>query len=97
LGPVFAAYSVVTAFLSGIFCGSAVNFFSRDEKETGHRSEECPYCAARKRNVFRRIVEYGFMAIPRDINKALFVGILLSGVFGALVPENYFAARCPEG
>jgi len=35
-------------------------------------------------------LNYGFVTLPRDIGKALLVGLLIAGVISALVPPDYF-------
>ncbi len=90
LGWVFAIFRATVAFLSGITCGAAVAAVSpRDETERMECHDEC--CRPSTQPAIQRMLSYGFLTLPRSIAKAVVVGIILSGVMGALVPEDYFA------
>jgi uncharacterized membrane protein YraQ (UPF0718 family) len=39
------------------------------------------------------MLSYGFISLPRDIARAMLLGIVISGIISGLVPENYFADR----
>ena len=90
LGWVFAVVRALAAFLSGIICGTAVAAASpKDEPEA---PEENPAPAAPAAPIWIRMLRHGFVTLPRDIAKALLVGILISGLISALVPDDFFAA-----
>lgn len=44
-----------------------------------------------------RALRFGFLTLPRDIGKALLVGLVIAGVFSAIVPKNYFADHLGTG
>lgn len=95
LGPVFAVFRPVVAFLSGILGGILVNVFGY---EKGAPPDEHPTCTAEccsgagnHRGGPMRAVRYGFVTLPRDIHKALIVGILIAGAISAAVPDDFFA------
>ncbi len=95
LGPVFAVFRPVVAFLSGIAGGIFVNFFGY---EKGGAPDAHPACTAEccggagsRRGGLAQALRYGFVTLPRDINKALIVGILVAGAISAAVPEDFFA------
>jgi len=101
LGPVFAVFRPVVAFLSGLLGGALVNAFGR---ETGPAAETRPACTAEccspvegRRGGFARAMRYGFMTLPRDINKALIVGIIVAGAISAALPDNYLAGALGGG
>jgi uncharacterized membrane protein YraQ (UPF0718 family) len=95
LGPVYAVFRPVAAFVSGILGGSAVSLIEKEETAAPGRdhSGACAACGApaRKKGL-RQALSYGFITLPRDINKALIAGVLIAGVIGALVPDDFFAA-----
>ncbi len=95
LGPVFAVFRPMVAFLSGILGGVLVNVFGY---EKGAAPDEHPACTAEccggagnHGSGLMRAVRYGFVTLPRDIHKALIVGILIAGVISAAVPDDFFA------
>jgi uncharacterized membrane protein YraQ (UPF0718 family)/copper chaperone CopZ len=95
LGPVFAIFRPVVAFLSGILGGVLVNVFGY---EKGAAPDERPACTAEccsgaenHGGGLLRGVRYGFVTLPRDIHKALVVGILIAGAISAAIPDDFFA------
>jgi uncharacterized membrane protein YraQ (UPF0718 family)/copper chaperone CopZ len=95
LGPVFAIFRPVVAFTSGILGGALVNLFGY---EKGVSADEHPTCTAEcctgvenGGSGLLRGVRYGFVALPRDIHRALIVGILIAGAITAAVPRDFFA------
>lgn len=99
LGPLFATFGLVTAFVSGILCGlveESVN--GRDEAAAQPRGESCCRCAARtRRGALTAVLRHAFVTLPREIGRAMLFGILLSGLLSALVPDNYFADKLTPG
>jgi uncharacterized membrane protein YraQ (UPF0718 family) len=93
LGPLFAVFRVLVAFITGILCGASVEAFTAPsaESENGCEDEQCPSCnPAPKAYRWKQVFSYGFGVLPRDIGRALLIGILISGLLGALVPEDFF-------
>ena len=95
LGPVFAVFRPVVAFVSGLLGGILVNLFGY---EKGAAPEERLACTAeccsgaRNHGGLLRGLRYGFVTLPRDINKALIIGILIAGAISAAVPEDYLSS-----
>ncbi|MBP7276144.1 MAG: permease, partial [Kiritimatiellae bacterium] len=98
LGPVFAVVRPLVAFISGTFCGWAVDAWGRaptlHEGESTPSSEQSPVPVM---PAWRRALRHGFVVLPRDIYRALLLGLVVAGVLGALMPADYFASRFPEG
>jgi len=95
LGPVFAIFRPVVAFLSGLFGGILVNLFGYDKAVS---VGEHPVCTAEccsgdgGRGVgVLRAFKYGFVTLPKDINKALIIGIIVAGGISAAIPDNYLS------
>jgi len=101
LGAAFAVYRPVVALAPGLLGGFLVMLFTRpDADPAGQANAEAnaesdapvfdacccegqtPPCA------IRRILEYGFVTLPRDIGPALLVGVAIAGGIAALVPPN---------
>jgi len=94
LGPVFAIFRPVVAFVSGLFGGLLVNIFGYDK---GSSIDEHPVCTAEccsgdgGRGGILGVVRYGFVTLPGDINKALIIGIVIAGGISAAIPDNYLS------
>ena len=95
LGPVFAVFRPVVSFVSGVFGGALVNTFGGAR---GSSEVNAPVCVGEcctgepGQNRFLRAIRYGFVTLPRDINKALIIGVVIAGLIAAVVPDDYFAA-----
>ncbi len=93
LGAVFALFRTLVAFITGVICGVSVETFAPglEPDAKGGDDEECPAChPQQKARRWRQVFSYGFGVLPRDIGRALLLGILISGLLGALVPEDFF-------
>jgi len=100
LGPLFAVFRPLAAFVTGIVGGGLINIFEpskgNENRNQPERSEEC--CSGEKNN--RRIIrglKYGFVTLPRDIGRAMLVGLVIAAAISALVPDSYFAERLGTG
>ena len=96
LGPVFAVFRPLFAFVSGVFGGAAVNLLDRGGGGgTAQKGPVCVDCDAdggHRSAGMGGALRYGFHTLPGDINRALIAGILLAGLIGALVPDDFFAS-----
>lgn len=98
LGPIFAIFRPVAAFATGIIGGSLVDAF---EPKTAQQSPEkctdecCSDTAAEGRA--QRALKYGFITLPRDIGKAMLVGLIAAAVISVLVPSDFFAEHLGTG
>ncbi len=100
LGPVFAVFRPFAALASGLIGGAIVALSSPDRSadDAGGRTCEAECCAGQPgRGVVSRIITYGFVTLPRDIGKALLIGLAVAGVISALVPDDYFAGLLGAG
>ena len=100
LGPLFAVFSPIAAFVTGIVGGIMVNFLDRSsvvvESNRPSCDDECCHPIARK-NRFGMALRYGFVVLPRDIAKPLLVGVAIAAFISALVPDDFFAEKLPGG
>ncbi len=96
LGPVFAIFRPVVAFLSGLFGGILVNLFGYEKGAVIEENEtctaECCSGADNDKGGFLRALKYGFITLPRDINKALVIGVLIAGIITAAIPDDYLSS-----
>jgi uncharacterized membrane protein YraQ (UPF0718 family)/copper chaperone CopZ len=96
LGPVFAIFRPLFAFVSGIFGGGLVNALEGDgENDNPAKDPACLTCRSEGSHAGAGVtgaLRYGFHTLPGDINRALIVGIILAGLIGSLVPDDFFAS-----
>lgn len=96
LGPVFAVFRPLMALVTGLFGGCIVNAFSRDHKGVNHPpskcTDECCENTDNKRRITRGL-KYGFVTLPRDIGKAMFVGLIIAAIISAIIPDDFFADK----
>lgn len=96
LGPVFAVFRPLAAFVSGLIGGALLIPFEKDDpvhSQSAERcNEECCYSGdANWRGRFIHILRHGFVTLPEDIYKPLVVGIILAAIISAAVPDDFFA------
>lgn len=93
LGPIFAVFRPLAALLSGLLGGSLVSLLTSGEKTPGSAAhcEEACCSGGQEHGRASRVFRYGFVALPRDIGKALIIGLLIAGAISVLVPKDYFA------
>ncbi len=99
LGPVFTVLRPLAALISGLAGGYLVDRLTGRENKIGTApsSENGPECRCKKdagdnENAFNRIaaaLRYGFMILPREIGNALLLGLVISALIGAFLPENF--------
>lgn len=99
LGPVFAIYRPIAALLSGAVGGAIVSVVEKEDLpgKTEKCHDVCCDTAAKQRGPISRILEYGFVTLPRDIARTLLVGLAVAALISAVVPEGYFSNVVPPG
>jgi len=100
LGPVFAVFRPLVSFVSGIIGGSLVAYAGNGRRETDAAGARCAngQCGIdHDRGSFLDIFRYGFVTLPRDINRALIAGVLIAGVISAAIPDDFFAGLLGGG
>jgi hypothetical protein len=101
LGPIFAIFRPFAAFATGIIGGSLVDAVSQKQSDAGQKREKCTdECCENHGNSsgrFRRGMKYGFVTLPRDIGKAMLVGLAVAALISAIVPDGYFAEKLGTG
>lgn len=97
LGPVFAIFSPIMAFLTGLLGGTLVRFFEgREERapvaETTASCVEEGSCSPAFKPPARGSLwsglRYGLTVLPRDIGAALMAGVLIAGAMTAFIPRG---------
>ncbi len=90
IGPFFAWFRVVVALISGIIAGLVVDLFEKDPSKQNNIRPQTPVADTRNtREKLRAVFTYGFYTLPQDIGKTLVLGIVLAGLLGAVLPDNW--------
>lgn len=105
-GHLFTAGAFVYIFtggcclFSGFVGGVAVDWLDGREERAVPEYEEgrCGSCAAdHGHSRFYQALHYGLVVLPGDIGRAVLLGLLVAGVMGVLVPEDFFAGSLGDG
>ena len=100
LGPIFAVFRPVAALITGIVGGTFVDIFEKTDNSEEHPREKCTdECCnnPKKTGKIVRGLKYGFVTLPRDIGKAMIVGLVIAAFISALVPDGFFAEYLGTG
>ena len=92
IGPLFAWFRVAVALVFGIVAGFFVDLLEKGPKTVrAFKSETAQIPSTTFAEKFKAIFAYGFFTLPQDIGKSLIFGIVLAGLLGTLLPENWGA------
>tara|TARA_Y100000590_G_scaffold190409_1_gene216682 strand:+ start:16306 stop:17574 length:1269 start_codon:yes stop_codon:yes gene_type:complete len=94
LGPVFALFRPLAAFISGIFSGLVINSF--DDDAHSHQKPETEKECDVKQPLVKRLesgVRYGFLSLPCDIVVPLFQGLIIAAAITIFVPTDFIAEK----
>jgi uncharacterized membrane protein YraQ (UPF0718 family) len=101
LGPLFAIFRPVAAFVTGIVGGSLVNLFAPDKGRRGEAPQKSsgPCCGGQAggRGKIVRGLQYGFIELPGDIGRAMLAGLVIAAFISVLVPDGFFAEKLGTG
>lgn len=102
LGPVFAVFRPIVAFVTGVIGGVAVEAFAdrgkyTEQKQTAESKCEDECCKHKKEAAIKRIFKHGFVTLPRDIGAPMLAGLVVAALLGAIVPDDFFADRIGTG
>lgn len=94
LGPIFAVVRPIAAFISGLVGGTIVGSVEPDDAVNGEAQTKCKdaCCARDGRGRVARVFHYGLVTLPRDLWRALAVGIVIAGAISAFVPDDSLRA-----
>ncbi|MFP4356693.1 MAG: SO_0444 family Cu/Zn efflux transporter [Phycisphaerae bacterium] len=112
LGPFYAIYRPLLALVSGVIGGVLTNFWAKDkaapDAQTLRQSDgeaqgdgsccsKIPEPEEKPRRRLREFWQHGFVTLPRDIGKALLLGVLISALITALVPDDFLSGALGTG
>lgn len=90
LGPIFAIYRPIIAFISGILGGTLVHIYDDRKKNIVDESCNDDCCDDESKSKIYNIFNYGFVKLPMDIAGPLIFGLVLSSLMLVVIPANYF-------
>jgi hypothetical protein len=98
LGPVYAIYRPVAALVMGVIGGALADWVdpARRDPDTGMEIDATACADAccsdgPRHGVVRRVFEYGFVTLPRDLALALLGGIAVAAAISVLLPQDTLA------
>jgi uncharacterized membrane protein YraQ (UPF0718 family) len=92
LGPVYAIFRPLAALVTGLIGGGLIQLFDPEPADTSQPECTDACCAEKEqRSKLIRALEHGFVTLPRDIGKAMFIGLIVAGAISAAVPDDFFA------
>ncbi len=99
LGPVFAVFRPLAAFVTGIVGGVLVNVFGRTAEDEGRPPQKCSdeCCGGENKHRITAGLKYGFVTLPRDIGKVMLIGLVIAAFISAVVPDDFFAKHLGTG
>ena len=99
LGPIYAIFRPVVALITGVVGGALVDWLDGDSEtppeETAEAKDAC--CSdgcgkiEHKGNRVTDALRYGFVTLPRDIARALLIGVLIAALISAFIDEGAMA------
>ncbi len=105
LGPFIAALRPLAALITGVLGGTLVHGLAERNGAETEPLVSGKSCAVdgccdddpAHGHTFKDAMRYGFVTLPRDIGRALLVGVLLSGVISALIAPDTLRAYLGGG
>ena len=91
LGPVFALFRPLAAFVSGIFSGLVINSF---DDVTHHHLSDTDDEFNDNKPLVKRLelgLRYGFLSLPSDIVVPLFQGLIIAAAIAIFIPPDFIA------
>jgi len=96
MGPIFAIFRPIAAFITGLAGGVLANLIHKDEpisEEEPPSGSSCAIPAAPPKSLGKKLVNasrYAFVEFLDDISLHLLIGIVLAGIISFAVPEGFF-------
>ncbi|MEI6809903.1 MAG: SO_0444 family Cu/Zn efflux transporter [bacterium] len=99
LGPVFAIFRPVAAFVAGLVGGGLVDAFEKADKTVQTAAERSDDCCelSRKQNWLVRVLHHGFVVLPRDIGRPMVIGLIVAGIITVLIPKGHLSGVAGTG
>ena len=92
LGPIFAIFRPLAAFISGLFSGMVINHLDDDVHHHLKNSNNIPSERKSLLNEARSGIKYGFLTLPADIVVPLSQGLIIATLIGMFIPPDLIAS-----
>jgi hypothetical protein len=95
LGPAFAILRPVLALISGVVGGLTVHWLGNSAGATvagKEKSEDACCSTGPTQPKWIEAFRHGFVTLPRDLAKALLLGLGIAGAIAVALPEDFFSA-----
>ena len=98
LGPVYAVFRPLIAFVTGILGGVAVETFASAHTQEDTRTKDDNELQSDRQDSLSkktqegkivRLLKYGFLTLPKDVGAAMLVGLIIAALIGVFVPEDF--------
>ncbi|OGU61617.1 MAG: hypothetical protein A2X64_04830 [Ignavibacteria bacterium GWF2_33_9] len=94
LGPIFAIFRPIAAFLMGILSGTFTKIFVKDFPKSTPKMMEFPMLYPNHKkdftHYFNKIVIYPFVEFLDDISSQFIIGLLIAGLITYFIPTDFF-------
>ena len=91
MGPLFAIFRPIAAFLGGIIIG-VLNYFFNPEKNEKKVHKKRKYTQPKHLKIIEAF-KYGFIELAEDIGKWLLIGVVIGGILSVVIPTDLFLNR----
>jgi uncharacterized membrane protein YraQ (UPF0718 family) len=92
LGPIYAVFRPLAALVTGLIGGGLVQLVDSESADASQPECTDACCTAKEqKSRFVRALKHGFVTLPGDIGKAMFIGLIIAAAISAVVPEDFFA------
>jgi hypothetical protein len=95
LGPIFAIFRPIAAFIMGIAGGLATKLLDKKELPQAPKMMEFPIFAPKEiknaKYYYQKGLVYPFVEFLDDITSQFLVGLLIAGLITYFIPEDFFA------
>lgn len=95
LGPLFALFRPLAAFITGITIGLLNFIFNREPQEKVVKKHNHPKNELNTKSKIKEVFKYGFVELAEDIGKWLVLGVLIGGLLTAAIPQEFIEKFLP--